>query len=360
MTRRLALLLCAIQATATAGVAAQVRPLPRDSRVRVFQLPELEIVEVRRFGDREDVIRINQIVPVEVVVRNTGNGSAVVRAGTPDDRAGRSGTLIRYGPVRTIGPGQTVSLPLELEATGNRFRGDRFETDVFLFQPPAAEDPPYGRLFADGNDVDNQYKTSFAFDRPRIFDVLGTLDGMFIYDKCDTASDGDWFVHFGLAEMRGDVIVQKVETYWPAQNSPTNLVNRENVEIDRLLRLTGVGQDSEILLSVSAVDCDADSPLAWPLTEPAAALTDGIAPPSIKTGLGQAVWEFGVGCTGEEIWEASGGHDKAGAFFYRVPPARWQARSEEPLAHTSYEPQDCSDSPSPAYRPTVRVDANAR
>lgn len=66
------------------------------------------------------------------------------------------------------------------------------------------------------------------------------------------------------------------------------------------------------------------------------------------------------GCTGEEVWEVSGGHDKAGSFFYRVPAEQWQASSTEPLEHTSYEPHECSDSPSLAYRPTVRVDSNER
>lgn len=359
MRARVLVPLLVLHAAAASGAAGQV-PVPPRLPTPTIEAPELQILEVRRSRETDEAIRLNDVVPVEVVVRNTGNRRAIVRAGTPNDRSGRGGGLMRYGPARTVGPGETVSLPLELVATGNRFRGDRFETDVFLFNAAAPNDPPLGRIFSDRNREDNEFRVSLAFDRPRTYDVVGLLDYLTVFSNCDTASEGDWYVHFGLAEMRGDVLVQKAETYWPDRNQPSNVSNREVVRVDRLVRLTSVRADSEILLSVSAVDCDADSPLAWPISEPVAIARHGPEKGALSTGLFGAYWEFAAGCTGEEIWEASGGHDKAGSYFYRVPPDRWQANSDEALTNTAYEPHDCSDSPSITYRPTVRVEANER
>lgn len=61
-----------------------------------------------------------------------------------------------------------------------------------------------------------------------------------------------------------------------------------------------------------------------------------------------------------KIWEASGNHDKAGSYTYLLEPAVWQATSGEDLRRTGYEHHTCSDSPSPAYRPGVRLQTTVR
>lgn len=339
------------------SASAQVRPLP-NKRPVALDMPELEIVEVRRFGDVTDAIRLNEMVPVEVVVRNTGRRSAVVRAGTPNDRAGRGQPLIRYGPVRTIGPGATVNLPLQLEATGNRFRGDRFETTVFLFHPASPSDPPLGRLFTDGNKANNEFRTSFAFERPRTYDVVATLYRLLVYDDCDNASSGDWNVHFAMAELRGDVVAQKTETYWPGRDEARDVDSRTTVAIDKDLRLSGVSPASRLLLTVTATDCDADSPFSWPVTVAAANLTE--KPMPVSTGPVAAYFQAAGGCSGEEIWEISGHHDRAGSYSFLLEPAAWQAASTADRRHTGYEHHNCNESASPAYRPSVRLETTVR
>lgn len=340
-----------------APAAAQIRPVPPAARPATLQAPVLEILEVRRFIDADEPIQLNDRVPVEVVVRNTGNRTARVRAGAANPRAGRAGEpLMRFGPVREVAAGATATLPLELLATGNLFRGDRFEPTVFLFQPPGEDEPPMGRPFRDRTPDDNEYRASLSFERPRTFDVLATLERIRVLDDCDNVSEGDWILHVTLAELRGDVITRKVESYWPEERTPRDVDTGTTIAIDRILRLTGVRPDSRLLLTVAGVDCDSDTPLAWPLTMPVATLSEG--PRSTSTGPAQAYMTLNGRCSGEEIWEASGKHDGLGVHQYVLEPAEWQ-RATRALRATSYVEDECSPS-GPAFEPTLRVEASVR
>lgn len=255
---------------------------------------------------------------------------------------------MRYGPTRVIGPGATAVLPLELPP--NRIRGDRYETTVFLYHPSVAGgDDPVRGLFRDGNNADNEYRVSFPFDRPRRYDVLATLEQLEIFDDCDNVSPGDWYVHYTISEVRGDVVVQQQETYWPDREHPIDIDSGSTRRLDRILRLTSVHPDSHLLIAVSAIDCDADSPFAWGITIP----WGGI--PSFVGALNLA-----GNCSGEEIWEASGEHDRVGTHFFAAEPEEWLASPTAALHRTDYTRHECSDSPSHAFNPTVRVEASLR
>lgn len=67
--------------------ANRIKPLPREipRDTPEVRLAELTIMDVRRCADAEGVIELGEVVPVEVVVGNTGSASATVRAGTPTD-----------------------------------------------------------------------------------------------------------------------------------------------------------------------------------------------------------------------------------------------------------------------------------
>ncbi len=184
--------------------------------------------------------------------------------------------------------------------------------------------------------------------------MAATLYHLFVIDDCDNVSEGEWFVHFTLAEVHEGAEVQRTDRYWPGKDKPRDVDTRSHVALDQTLRLTGVRPTSQLLLTVSAVDCDADTPFAWPLTVPAASLSQGLTP----TTTGPA-YAFVVKCTGEEIFEASGGHDKAGAYVYLLPPRQWQGSTGD-IAHTSSIRHECSDSSSPAYRASVRLEATIR
>ena len=336
---------------------AQIRPLPPDLRPTTIRAPELQILEVRRFIDADEPIRLNDRVPVEVVVRNTGIRATRVRAGAANPRAGRGGEpLMRFGPVREVPAGGTATLPLELLATGNLFRGDRFEPTVFLFQPPGENEPPIGRPYRDRNADDNEYRASLAFERPRTYNVLATLDRVRVRDDCDNVSEGDWILLVTLAELRGDVITRKVESYWPEARTPANVDTGSTLAINRILRLTGVRADSRLLITVGGVDCDSDTPLAWPLTVPVATLSEG--PTSTSTGPAQAYTQLNGRCSGEEIWEASGKPDGLGVHHYVLEPEEWQHPTRA-LRPTSYTEDECTDD-GPAFVPTLQVEATER
>ncbi|MGH7563270.1 MAG: hypothetical protein ACREK5_02470 [Gemmatimonadota bacterium] len=313
-------------------------------------LPELGIIDVRRFGGSDRPIRVGETAPIEVVVRNTGQGAATVRAGAPGDPA-RGGGLIRYGPARNIAPGATVELALELVA--NSFSGDRFETMVFLFNPaPPEGDSGFGQVFRDRIRADNEYRVSFPFDRPRRYDILATLEQIEILDDCDNVSEGDWYVHYTIAEVRGDAVVQMSETYWPDRNNPTDVDSGSTRQLDRLLRLSSISPDSRLLIAVSAIDCDADTPFSWGFTLPHASLLHAFGA-TLATGPWTAAL---MDCGGEEIWEASGIADNVGTQAYVVEPEEWQAGFVGGYRR-DFQSADCDPHP---FTPTVRVEASLR
>lgn len=126
--------------------------------------PELAIINVRRVDGSVERVRLGDVFSVMVFVRNTGGSPATVQAGTHGD-PGRGEDVLRYGAARTIPPGETVPLPLELHATGGRFRGNLFVPDIFLFE---ARGGAWGLrpLFRDGNNRDNQFEARFGFRPP--------------------------------------------------------------------------------------------------------------------------------------------------------------------------------------------------
>lgn len=126
--------------------------------------PELAIVQVRRTEDSTERVRVGDRIQVEVLVRNTGGRAATVQAGTPGEPRHGEGP-VRYGQARTIPSGETVSLPLELLATGNRFRGDLFIADVFLFETRGNE-RGIKPLFQDRHADDNRFTVEFGFKPP--------------------------------------------------------------------------------------------------------------------------------------------------------------------------------------------------
>lgn len=250
-----------------------------------------------------------------------------------------------------IGPGATAVLPLELPP--NRIRGDRYETTVFLYHPfGAGGDDPIRGLFRDGNNADNEYRVSFAFDRPRRYDIVATLEQLEIFDDCDNVSPGGWYVHYTIAEVRGDVLVQQQETYWPDRNNPIDVDSRSTRRLHRILRLTSVDPESQLVIAVAAIDCDADSPFSWGISLPQASLAH-----AMNVDLGTGPWTIAsANCGGEEIWEASGTADNVGTQTYIVGPEEWQAGFVGRYRR-DFQSADCDPHP---FTPTVRVEANLR
>lgn len=167
---RLAPLLVFVAITAVVpAVAAGQLPDPGRVRIppdigRVRLGPQLGILQVRRADGSAERVRIGDRIAVEVLVRNTGDQPATVQAGTPGDPRQGEGPM-RYGHARTIPPGETVALPLELVAVGNRFRGERFRSDVFLFVTRGSE-RGLKPLFEDGNGADNRFTAELGFRPP--------------------------------------------------------------------------------------------------------------------------------------------------------------------------------------------------
>ena len=172
------------------GVKAPVLPAPPDARPRslppavrlsdVRQGAELAIIDVRRGVNGR--IRVGEVVPVEVVVKNTGNSEAIVRAQSRDLSQGTARFSI--GPEALVEPGGTVILRVDLMATGSGFSidgrgggplcGERSDRTITLlgassaiglpgYRPGNAEGTDWAP-FRDGNNTDNERTVSFRFD----------------------------------------------------------------------------------------------------------------------------------------------------------------------------------------------------
>lgn len=164
-------------------VAPDGRPQPLRPAVRLSDIrqgPELAIIDVRRVGNGR--IRVGEVVPVEVVVRNTGNREATVRAQSRDLSQGTA--RFANGPEALVEPGETAILQLDLLATGSGFLiggrgggalcGELSERTITLLEaPPAVGLPGYRPGNAessrwlpvrDGNNADNERTVSFRFD----------------------------------------------------------------------------------------------------------------------------------------------------------------------------------------------------
>jgi hypothetical protein len=126
------------------------------------------------------------------------------------------------------------------------------------------------------------------------FDVAVTLRSIFAGEAGDSASDGDWIIHFNAAPERGE---WPRAIRWPGSGT-------QNVGDGSRLGPLGpirfrLRSDETLLISFSVEDCDSVLPL-------------GIAHVPGDT------------CEGEEIWEVSGGYDAFRALF-RFSPREWQA-----------------------------------
>ncbi|MGH7563269.1 MAG: hypothetical protein ACREK5_02465 [Gemmatimonadota bacterium] len=143
-------------------------------------MPELAIIDVRRVGNER--IRVGEVVPVEVVVRNTGNREATVKAQSRDLSQGPA--RFTNSPGALLEPGGTALLRLDLMAAGSAFSmsgggggafcGEQSERTITLLQAPPEVAPPGYRPsnaesspwlpVRDGNNADNEWTASFQFD----------------------------------------------------------------------------------------------------------------------------------------------------------------------------------------------------
>lgn len=299
---------------------------------------ELAIIDVRRVAG-PDPIHLNDVVPVQVVVRNFGLAPATVRAGVP---SGRRGETLRYGRVRVINPLSPAILPLEVVAAAGNIRGDELRTTVLLFNPPRTDedDLPFGGLFGDpfrdGNNANNAFRVSFPVERPPTYDVVASLDHMRIRDDCDNVSDGEWIVLFGITEFRDGASVQSEGSYWPSRNDPGSVSSGTTEILNRSIRLSGVSEGSMLRVEVSAVDCDGDA-------------TTGLA-------LLLGPWASPVECAREEdFFEVSGDNDNAGVLFFEMGPDDWQGEIPSPLVSTAWRDTNECSGRSHAFLPTVRL-----
>jgi len=235
----------------SAGMIAKVDPrIPGRGPVVSPGVPELAIVDVRRVGPA-DPVRVGDVVPVQVLVRNDGRGPARIQVGTPAD-PGRGEGLMRYSRMLEIRPGSTATFPLDLHATGNRFRGDRYETDIFLFDRSRQAEGPLLPVFTDSDPSDNQWRVSLPFAAP-----LATRAD----DECPYGTFGcnrcvaDVPATFGHASGSGDL--RHPFSFDPAsraRNGPTPDAFSVYDHIQGIARLPGLGSENLLALSRNARD----------------------------------------------------------------------------------------------------------
>ena len=100
-----------------------------------------------------------------------------------------------------------------------------------------------------------------------------------------------------------------------------NVRSGERVLVDRTPTLANVRAESELLLAVSAVDCDSDA--VW--TAAASSLL-GVPP-----GVVELFRDWSAHCSGEEAFELSFGNDFIGTASVSVPAQRWSRATQTPV-----------------------------
>jgi hypothetical protein len=135
---------------------------------------------------------------------------------------------------------------------------------------------------------------------PEFYDVAVTLRSVFAGEAGDSASDGDWIIHFNAAPEGGE---WPRTIRWPGRSASQNVGDGSSLGPLGPIRLR-LRSDQTLLIWFSVEDCDSVLPL-------------GIAHVPGDT------------CDGEEIWEASGGYDAFRAHF-PFSPREWQAGGSFP------------------------------
>ena len=146
-----------------------------------------------------------------------------------------------------------------------------------------------------------------------------TFEEFRVGGTCDNVSPGDWMLRFVASERRRGALVQRQVVNVPGSGS-RNVRSGERVLVDQTVTVPNVAADSDLVLAVSAVDCDSDA--VW-----RAAATTLLGVP----GVAELFRDWSPSCSGEEVFEASFGNDFVGTASVQIEPRQWLAATQAPI-----------------------------
>jgi hypothetical protein len=267
-------------------------------------LADLHIKSVERIGEETPVSR-GDTVSVRVSVFNDGSRTrnfAIAQVGGCE-----AGEVFNIGEDQFVKDGDTKEIEFPIcvnqEGISGRFTPSaRYATSIFLRDIEGGGAPLFG-IFEDGTPSDNWANVSFPAARLRTLTV--TLSNVVVHDDMDSVSVGDWHVFFNVANFAGSDAPRYGRRIdgpaFPASGGARNVSTGETVSIGLRVNVPAISETEQLVVAVSALDCDGDEPLAFSIERSTADCTDE-----------------------EEFWEFTGAHDRAGPAIVRLSPAQWR------------------------------------